>query len=67
MCALRSPMTYEYECTDPACHHHWETEQRITEPAIKVCPLCGRETARRLISQGNFVLNGPGWFKSGGY
>jgi len=60
-------MTYEYECTDPVCHHHWETEQRITEPAIKVCPLCGRETARRLISQGNFVLHGPGWFRSGGY
>jgi len=51
-------MTYEYECTEPTCRHHWEAEQRITEPAIKVCPLCGCETARRLISQGNFVLHG---------
>lgn len=60
-------MTYEYQCTEPTCGHQWEAEQRITEPPLKVCPACARETARRLISQGNFVINGPGWFKTGGY
>ncbi len=58
-------MTYEYECT--ACGHQWEAEQRITEAPLRECPRCRAEAARRLISQGNFVLHGPGWFKSGGY
>jgi putative FmdB family regulatory protein len=60
-------MTYEYECTDLPCRHLWEAEQRITETPLKVCPACGKETAKRLISQGNFVLNGTGWEKKGGY
>jgi putative FmdB family regulatory protein len=60
-------MTYEYQCTDPACQHTWEAEQKITEAPLKTCPACLKETAKRLISQGTFVLNGPGWFKSGGY
>lgn len=60
-------MTYEYQCTDLVCQHRWEAEQKITEPAMTACPACGKETARRLISKSTFVLNGPGWFKTGGY
>jgi putative FmdB family regulatory protein len=60
-------MTYEYQCTDFACQHQWEEEQRITEPASRRCPECGQETARRLISKTAFILNGPGWYRSGGY
>jgi len=60
-------MTYEYQCTDLACQHKWEAEQRITEPAMTVCPACGRDTARRLISQTTFILNGTGWANKGGY
>jgi putative FmdB family regulatory protein len=63
----RAPMTYEYHCTDPACQHAWEAEQKISEIALRVCPKCGKQTAKRLISQGTFVINGPGWFKTGGY
>ena len=59
-------MTYEYECT--ACKHTWEAEQKITAKPLRVCPLCGKSAAKRLISsKGAFVLNGEGWFKSGGY
>jgi len=58
-------MTYEYECT--ACKHTWETEQRITAAPVKTCPKCKKQKARRLISKSAFVLNGEGWFKSGGY
>ena len=57
---------YEYKCTD--CDHKWEKEQRITEDAIKSCPKCNKETAKRLISNGgSFHLKGGGWFNSGGY
>jgi len=28
---------------------------------------CGQDLLRRLISSGAFVLQGKGWFKTGGY
>jgi putative FmdB family regulatory protein len=59
-------MTYEYQCR--ACGHTWEEEQKITDPPSKKCPECGQQdTAMRLISKSAFILNGPGWYKSGGY
>lgn len=56
-------MTYEYECT--TCLHHWELEQSIKDIAEKNCPECKKETAKRLISAGNFILKGSGWYKDG--
>lgn len=58
-------MTYEYQCRE--CQAKWEAEQRISEEPMKVCPECGKHAAMRLISKTSFVLNGPGWFKTGGY
>lgn len=57
-------MTYEYECE--ACGHHWEQEQKISEPAVVECPQCKAPKAKRLISGGTgFVLGGSGWAKDG--
>jgi len=59
-------VTYEYECV--ACGHQWETEQKITDPALDTCPKCRQTKAKRLISGGlGFELKGDGWYKSGGY
>lgn len=55
--------TYEYECT--SCKHSWEMDQSIKEGPIKECPECKKETAKRLISLGGFILNGAGWSKDG--
>ncbi len=52
--------TYEYACT--ACGHQWEQEQRIVEPALDTCPACHQKTAKRLVSAGNFILKGGGWY-----
>jgi len=53
--------TYEYACT--SCTHEWETEQSIREDALKECPSCHKETARRQISRGTgFILKGSGWY-----
>lgn len=52
--------TYDYGCE--ACGAQWELEQRISEDAIKKCPKCGKMKARRLISGGNFILKGSGWY-----
>ena len=52
--------TYEYLCAD--CANHWEEIQRISEPALEVCPACHKTTAKRQISGGSFILKGGGWY-----
>ena len=52
--------TYEYVCT--ACDNEWEEVQRISEDALELCPKCGKSTAKRQISAGNFILKGGGWY-----
>ena len=54
-------MTYEYLCT--ACSHAWEAEQSISADALKTCPACGKDTAKRQVSGGaGFILKGGGWY-----
>lgn len=43
--------TYDYTCTE--CQHDWEDFHSITDEPVKVCPNCGKETAKRLISGGS--------------
>lgn len=52
--------TYEYLCSD--CQNAWEEIQKISEAPIEVCPRCGKHTAKRQISAGNFILKGGGWY-----
>ncbi len=57
-------MTYEYVCTE--CGHAWEAEQSISAAALKTCPSCGTEHAKRQISRGaGFILKGGGWYADG--
>jgi putative FmdB family regulatory protein len=51
--------TYEYECD--ACHRVFEVRQRISEPALTTCDVCGG-TVRRLLSAAPFILKGEGWY-----
>ena len=55
--------TYSYQCE--ACDREFEKEQRISEPAIRKCPSCGKLKLRRLITSGNFILKGGGWYSDG--
>jgi len=53
--------TYEYGCTN--CGHQWEAFQSIKDDALKACPKCGDDTAKRLVSGGaGFILKGGGWY-----
>ena len=52
--------TYEYRCDN--CGHELTVEQRITEPKLTTCPQCSEEKLVRLISGGNFILKGGGWY-----
>jgi putative FmdB family regulatory protein len=61
ICEQEAPMpTYEYACSN--CGNAWEEVQRITEPAVEVCPACQKSTAKRQISGGTFILKGGGWY-----
>jgi putative FmdB family regulatory protein len=51
--------TYEYEC--PKCPRVFEVRQRITEPALTTCDLCGGPI-HRLLSATPFILKGGGWY-----
>jgi putative FmdB family regulatory protein len=51
--------TYEYECLK--CRRIFEIRQRISEPALTVCDVCGGEV-RRLLSPAPFILKGGGWY-----
>lgn len=53
---------YEYECS--ACKFYVEALQKISEPPMKKCPSCGKETLQRLISAPVFRLKGAGWYET---
>lgn len=50
---------YEYECKE--CGLIFEADQRIVDPPLNSCRLCGGEV-ERLISKCSFVLKGDGWY-----
>lgn len=53
---------YEYECS--ACKFYVEALQKISDPPLKKCPSCGKETMQRLISAPVFRLKGSGWYET---
>lgn len=53
---------YEYECS--ACKFYVEALQKISDPPLRKCPSCGKETLQRLISAPVFRLKGSGWYET---
>jgi putative FmdB family regulatory protein len=45
---------YDYKCD--ACKHCFEESHSMSAPVIKVCPECGKESVRKVLSTGG-VLN----------
>jgi putative FmdB family regulatory protein len=50
---------YEYQCDN--CSRRFEIMQRIADPLVTSCAVCGGHV-HRLISQTSFVLKGSGWY-----
>ena len=57
---------YTYLCQNKECNHQFDVEQKITDGPIIQCEICG-ERVEKIITQTSFVLNGGGWFSTGGY
>ena len=57
-----TPMpTYEYKCD--ACGHAFERFQSIKADPVTLCPQCGQEKVRRLISMGGgLIFKGSGFY-----
>ena len=55
--------TYDYKCF--ACEYVFEEVQKITEDALTICPKCGADKVKRLVSKSSFHLKGGGWYASG--
>ncbi len=53
---------YEYECS--SCKFYSEVMQKITDPPLKKCPSCGKNTLKKLVSVPNFRLKGAGWYET---
>ena len=53
---------YEYQCQD--CEHRLEAIQKVTDIALKVCPACGKQSLKKLVSAAAFHLKGTGWYET---
>ena len=53
---------YEYECSN--CKFYVEALQKISEPPLRKCPSCKKQTLKRLVSAPVFRLKGGGWYET---
>jgi putative FmdB family regulatory protein len=55
--------TYEYVCD--SCGNEFEQFQAITAKPVRVCPKCGKKTAKRLIGVGaGVIFRGSGFYET---
>ena len=53
---------YEYRCEN--CAHEHEVIQKISDPILKTCPACEKDTLVKKISASGFRLKGGGWYET---
>ena len=59
---------YAYRCA--ACGHAKDVLQKLSDPLLHICPVCGAEAFTKQVTAAGFQLKGSGWyatdFKSSG-
>ncbi len=53
---------YEYDCT--ACGQSIEKLQKLSDPPLLDCPVCGAAALKKRISASGFRLSGGGWYET---
>ncbi len=53
---------YEYRCQ--SCNHELEALQKLSDPELSDCPVCGQPNLKKLISPVGFRLKGSGWYET---
>ena len=51
---------YEYRCS--ACGQEHEVLQKVTEPPLSQCPVCGKPGLQKVLTAAGFQLKGSGWY-----
>ena len=51
---------YAYRCE--RCGHAKDVLQKISDPVLTVCPVCGEPTFRKQVTAAGFQLKGSGWY-----
>lgn len=52
---------YEYQCSN--CGHTLEELQKMSDPPLKKCPNCGKNTLKKLIGTGGgLIFKGSGFY-----
>jgi len=52
---------YEYQCSN--CGHTLEELQKMSDPPLKKCPNCGKNTLQKLIGTGGgLIFKGSGFY-----
>jgi putative FmdB family regulatory protein len=55
--------TYEYKCT--SCGRHFDFFQSMKDDHIKMCPVCHKETLKRLLGTGaGIIFKGSGFYQT---
>ena len=53
---------YEYECS--GCKYYTEVLQKLSDPVLRKCPSCGKNSFKKLVSAPVFRLKGSGWYET---
>ena len=51
---------YAYRCTE--CGHAKDVLQKMSDPLLHTCPVCGAEAFTKQLTAAGFQLKGSGWY-----
>jgi putative FmdB family regulatory protein len=51
---------YAYRCA--SCGHSRDVLQKISDPVLTTCPVCGAEQFQKQVTAAGFQLKGSGWY-----
>ena len=51
---------YAYRCA--ACGHSRDVLQKISDPVLVACPVCGADQFQKQVTAAGFQLKGSGWY-----
>ena len=54
--------TYEYACS--TCDSTHEVQQKMTDPTLTECPVCGKSTVRKLFTGVGVHFKGSGFYRT---